>query len=131
MKHLRPLGFVVAFAAIFLTVNAVRAHEGHDEAATETTAPVGKLVPVTDKTDAAWLAKARADYPLNSCVVSGDKFDGGEMGKQMDYIYKQPGKPDRLVRMCCKDCIGDFRKDPAKYLKGIDDAAAAKARDGS
>jgi hypothetical protein len=37
--------------------------------------------------------------------------------------------PDRLVRFCCKDCLGDFTKDPAKYLKMIDDAAAAKSKD--
>jgi hypothetical protein len=110
-----------------LTANAVRAND----AATLSSAAGGQLVPVSEKTDAAWLAKARADYPLTSCVVSGDKFDGGEMGKQMDFVYKQDGKPDRLVRMCCKDCIKDFRKDPAKYLKGIDDAAAAKAKGGA
>ncbi|HVU15461.1 MAG TPA: hypothetical protein VHD32_00940 [Candidatus Didemnitutus sp.] len=127
MKHLRPLAFIVALGAISLTANAVRAHD----AATESSAAAGQLVLVNDKTDAAWLAKARADYPLTSCVVSGDKFDGGEMGKQMDFVYKQEGKPDRLVRMCCKDCIKDFRKDPAKYLKGIDDAAAAKAKGGA
>ncbi|HWZ93834.1 MAG TPA: hypothetical protein VNW30_01450 [Opitutaceae bacterium] len=89
-----------------------------------------QLVPVTDKTDAAWLAKARADYPLNSCSVSGDKFDGGEMtGPPRDFIYREAGKPDRLVRFCCKGCIKDFNKDPAKYLKIIDDAAAAKGKD--
>jgi hypothetical protein len=89
-----------------------------------------QLVPVTDKTDAAWLAKARADYPLDSCPISGDKFAGGEMkGPPRDFIYQAAGKPDRLVRFCCKGCIKDFNKDPAKYLKIIDDAAAAKAKD--
>ncbi|HXA80049.1 MAG TPA: hypothetical protein VNV14_02165 [Opitutaceae bacterium] len=84
---------------------------------------------MTDKTDAAWLAKARADYPLNSCSVSGDKFDSGEMkGPPRDFIYSEAGKPDRLVRFCCKGCIKDFNKDPAKYLKIIDDAAAAKGK---
>jgi hypothetical protein len=70
-------------------------------------------------------AKTAADYPLTTCVVSGDKLDG-DMGAPFDYIYKEDGKPDRLVRFCCKNCVKDFKKDPAKYLKMIDDAAAAK-----
>jgi hypothetical protein len=88
-----------------------------------------QLLPVTDQTDAAWLAKARADYPLKSCPVSGDKFEGGEtMGPPREFIYREAGKPDRLVRFCCKGCVKDFNKDPAKYLKIIDDAAAAKGK---
>ena len=74
-------------------------------------------------------ANTAADYPLTTCVVSGDKLDG-DMGAPFDYIYKQDGKPDRLVRFCCKNCVKDFLKAPAKYLKMIDDAAAAKAKAG-
>jgi len=72
-------------------------------------------------------ATTAADYPLTTCVVSGDKLDG-DMGAPFDYVYKQDGKPDRLVRFCCKNCVKDFQKDPAKYLKMIDDAAAAKTK---
>ena len=72
-------------------------------------------------------ATTAADYPLTTCVVSGDKLDG-DMGAPFDYVYKQDGKPDRLVRFCCKNCLQDFQKDPAKNLKMIDDAAAAKAK---
>jgi len=70
---------------------------------------------------------AKADYPLTTCVVSGDKLESGDMGDPIDYIYKEEGKPDRLVRLCCKGCIKTLKKEPAKYLKKIDDAAAAKA----
>ena len=73
--------------------------------------------------DATWLAKAKADYPLKTCVVSNEEFDG-DMGKAIDFVYQQKGQPDRLVRFCCKDCRKDFDKDPAKYLKLIDEAAA-------
>ena len=65
---------------------------------------------------------------MDSCAVSGDKFDGGDMGKPQDYVYKQGGQPDRLIRFCCKDCVKDFKKDPAQYLKILDDAAAGKAK---
>ena len=73
------------------------------------------------------LAHAVAAYPLDGCVVSGDKFDGGAMGKPKDFIYKTAGQPDRLVRLCCNDCVKDFNKEPAKYLKTLDEAVAAKA----
>ena len=63
-------------------------------------------------------------YPLDTCVVSGEKL--GEMGAPVDYIYKEDGQPDRLVRLCCKMCVPKFKLDPAKYLKLIDDAAAQK-----
>lgn len=78
---------------------------------------------VTEK-DAAWVEEQKAHYPTNACIVSEDKL--GEEGKPSDFIYREAGKPDRLISFCCKDCAGDFRKDPAKYLKILDDAAAKK-----
>lgn len=48
------------------------------------------------------------------CVVSGDKL--GEMGKP--YVFKHEG---REIKLCCKDCKKDFDKDPAKYLKKLDE----------
>jgi hypothetical protein len=76
-------------------------------------------------------ADAHAAYPLTTCVVSGEKLGSPDMGPPVDYIHKESGKPDRLVRFCCKGCIKDFKKDPAKYLKMIDDAgASAPAKDG-
>ena len=65
-----------------------------------------------------------AAYPLKTCVVSGEPLKGG-MGAPVDYIHKEAGKPDRLVRFCCKACLKEFKKDPAKYLAKIDAAAAA------
>ncbi len=74
------------------------------------------------------LSKAKAAYPLTTCVVSGEPLTDGDMGPPIDYVYKQDGQADRLVRFCCKMCIGKFKKTPDKYLKLIDDAAAAKAK---
>jgi hypothetical protein len=127
MTTARFLTLALALMASLFTVGPAfaRAGDGMNNQVSS-----GQLVPVTDKTDAAWLAKAQAGYPLNTCTVSGDKLDSGDMGKPQDFIYKEDGKPDRLVRFCCKDCLKDFNKDQAKYLKIIDDAAAAKAKDG-
>ncbi len=70
---------------------------------------------------------AKDTYPLTTCVVSDEKL--GEMGKPVIFIYKDPkikNDPGREVRFCCPDCVKDFKKDPAKYLKKIDEAAKAK-----
>ena len=80
----------------------------------------------TSPDQTGWLTKAKAAYPLTTCVISGDELKPGAMGDPVDYIHKEAGKPDRLVRFCCKGCVKDFKKDPAKYLKQIDDAVAAK-----
>ncbi len=70
---------------------------------------------------------AKEAYPLTTCVVSGEPLEGGDMGGPVDYIHKEPGQPDRLVRFCCRACLKDFKKDPAKYLAKIDAAAQARA----
>jgi YHS domain-containing protein len=56
-------------------------------------------------------------YPLKTCVVSGEKL--GEMGEAYVYKYK-----DREIKFCCKDCVKDFNKDPAKYIKKLEEAEA-------
>jgi hypothetical protein len=78
------------------------------------------------KPDPAWFAQAVAVYPLTTCVVTGDKLESVALAPT-DFVVKQAGQPDRLVRFCCNDCQKDFVKEPAKYLKIID-AAAAKAK---
>jgi hypothetical protein len=107
---------ILAFLfALTLSVSAplVIGADGHSNAG-KSAAPVAR--------DSEWLEKARAEYPLNTCVVSGE--DLGDMGDAKDYIYRQEGKPDRLIRFCCAKCLSRFEKDPAKYLKVIDQAAA-------
>jgi hypothetical protein len=61
-----------------------------------------------------------ASYPLDTCVVSGEKLDS--MGKPNDLLYQH-----RLVRLCCTSCTKTFNANPDKYLKLIDEAAAKKA----
>jgi hypothetical protein len=61
-----------------------------------------------------------ASYPLNKCVISDEAF-GGEMGKPVKVTYDGTD-----VYLCCKSCLKDFNKDPAKYVKLVKDAAAKK-----
>ena len=57
---------------------------------------------------------------ITTCLVSGDKF-GGDMGKP--YVFTHEGQE---VKLCCKSCLKGFKKDPAKYMKQITEATAAK-----
>ena len=59
-------------------------------------------------------------YPLDTCIVSGDKL--GDMGDVIVIV-----REGQEIKLCCKGCIKDVDKDPAKYLKKIDEAAKAKA----
>ena len=108
---------LAALGSVQAAPSAPASGESHASAAK------GELVAVTEK-DAAWVAEQKAHYPTNICVVSEDKL--GEEGKPADFIYREAGKPDRLISFCCKDCAGDFRKDPDQYLKALDEAAAKK-----
>jgi len=56
-------------------------------------------------------------YKLKTCIVSGDKL--GEMGEPVVYEYE-----GRQIKFCCKSCIKDFKKEPAKYVKKIEEAEA-------
>lgn len=80
---------------------------------------LGLLIAAAFGNVAAFAAEAPAAYPLSSCVVTGEKL--GSMGKP--YVHQQDGKE---VQFCCKSCLPKFSKDPAKYLKKLDDAAVAK-----
>ncbi|HSJ04689.1 MAG: hypothetical protein ACAI34_19415 [Verrucomicrobium sp.] len=55
-------------------------------------------------------------YPLKTCAVSGE--DLGTMGKP--YVFVKDGQE---VKLCCKSCLKDFEKEPAKYLKEISEKA--------
>ena len=54
-------------------------------------------------------------YPLKVCVVSDEKL--GEMGKPFVFEYK-----GQEMKLCCKSCKKDFDKDPAKYIKKMNEA---------
>jgi len=76
-----------------------------------------------EKVDAAIAAQQRLHYPLDTCVVGGGKL--GAMGEPVDHVYK-----NRLVRFCCAGCVAPFEKEPAKYLKQLDQAVVDKQKAG-
>src|SRR3989442_390258 len=60
-------------------------------------------------------------YVLKTCIVSDEKF-GGDMGEP--YVFTHEG---REIKLCCKSCLKDFNKAPAKYVKKLE-AAEKKAK---
>ena len=75
---------------------------------------------------AGFAAEAKAEakpkpYPLKTCVVTGEKL-GGDMGEAYVFTYK-----GQEFKLCCKSCLKDFNKEPAKYVKKME-MAAAKAK---
>ena len=62
-------------------------------------------------------AKAKP-YTLDTCVISGDEFDHGK-----PFVFASLGQK---VKLCCKDCLADFKKSPAKYLVKITAASKEK-----
>ncbi len=56
--------------------------------------------------------KAAKAYPLDKCIVSDEKL--GEMGEPFVFVHE-----GQEIKLCCKSCQKDFKKDPAKYLKKL------------
>lgn len=123
MKPIRHLLVLTAFA-FGLLASLHAADHPHKKGDSSQTAGAGKLVKLT-KEDAAWAAKARAAYPLKVCLASDEKL--GAMGDNAEYIYREAGKPDRLIIFCCDGCEDDFKKEPAKFLAKLDAATKAKS----
>eukprot|EP01035_Chromulina_nebulosa_P065202 gene65202-89212_t len=75
-------------------------------------------------TETEIIAKARATYPLKTCLVSDEGLSS--MGEAVGYIHRATGQPDRVIFVCCEGCIDDFKANPAKFLAKVDAAAKAK-----
>ena len=52
-----------------------------------------------------------AHYPMNKCVVSGELLDN----HSINIVHK-----NRLVRLCCKGCVKDFKKKAKSYITELD-----------
>lgn len=53
-------------------------------------------------------------YKPDTCIVSGEKL--GEMGKPFVFVHE-----GQEVKLCCKSCKKKFDKDPAAYLKKLEE----------
>ncbi|HEX8339817.1 MAG TPA: hypothetical protein VF624_02810 [Tepidisphaeraceae bacterium] len=70
------------------------------------------------KLDALMVAEQTPNYPLKTCVVSGEEL--GSMGKPVDVIHN-----NRLVRLCCAGCKGALTKDPKAAFEKLNAAVVS------
>ena len=50
-------------------------------------------------------------YPLTKCLVTDEGFNHGK-----PYTFVHQGQE---IKLCCEDCLADFKNDPAKYLSKL------------
>src|SRR5881409_3519108 len=62
-------------------------------------------------------AEKAKPYPLKTCIVSGEEIT--DKGDMKPYSFVQDGQE---VKLCCKNCLKDFKKDSAKYMAKIEAA---------
>lgn len=74
---------------------------------------------VISKADAAITEKEKPAYPLDTCIMSGEKLTD----KAVDAVIN-----NRLVRFCCADCVDSFKKDVAGNMKKLDTAVIEKQK---
>ncbi len=71
------------------------------------------------KLDEAVGKAQRADYPLDTCLIGGEKL--GSMGEPAEIVVA-----NRLVRFCCAGCIDEFMKNPGLHIEKLDAAWKSK-----
>ena len=54
---------------------------------------------------------AAKPYPLTKCLVTDEGFNHGK-----PYTFVHQGQE---IKLCCEDCLADFKKEPAKYLSKL------------
>jgi YHS domain-containing protein len=65
--------------------------------------------------NAAGEGASGGDYPLTTCVVSGEPL--GSMGDPV--IHDHNGT---TVKFCCKNCLPKFNEDPESYISKVNEA---------
>ncbi|MES2659984.1 MAG: hypothetical protein V4689_15290 [Verrucomicrobiota bacterium] len=63
--------------------------------------------PAKTKTTAA--EQSAKPYPLDTCLVSGEKL--GSMGAPVEVLYE-----GQRIKFCCKSCIKKFEANKSEYL---------------
>jgi hypothetical protein len=64
-------------------------------------------------------AAQRPHYPLDHCLVRGEKSKLGAMGEPYEVVVG-----NRLARFCCKGCLPKFQEKTATFLAQLDTAWA-------
>lgn len=69
--------------------------------------------------DAAIVAAQKPDYPLDTCLISGEVIGESDHMVPVDHVVG-----NRLYRLCCASCTKSLEKDLPKYRAEVLAAAA-------
>jgi len=108
MKNIRKFVCLGLLGAAFATTTSIAYADGCCAAA----------VPMADQ--AGTDAKAKP-YPLDTCIVTGEKLDADPTMKAYSFVHE-----GQEIKLCCKSCLKKFNKSPETYLKKLADAPAKK-----
>ena len=67
-------------------------------------------------------AKKAKPYPLKTCLVSDEPLDADPNMKSFTLVHE-----GQEIKLCCKSCLKDFKKDSTKLLKKMKEVAAKEA----
>jgi YHS domain-containing protein len=68
------------------------------------------------------IVKAAPEYPLDQCLLMPDE----KLADDAKTVVYQ----NRVYKLCCKKCVRNFEKDPAKWAKDFEKAVIAKQKPG-
>ncbi len=83
---------------------------------------LASAAPVATNTTTAPKAEKAIPYPLDFCLISGEKFEGSGMTPHA-FVYK-----GQTIQLCCKSCLKDFNKDPKKQMARLADEVKKLAK---
>ncbi len=112
-------GLTAVMFCLALLSSMPRADEHMDHQAMDHKTMGGHADKAADHKNAA-AAPMDMAYPLDFCVVTGDKLPASPV------IYSHAG---REIRFCCSDCIAKFEAQADDYLAKIDAAIIAQQMD--
>ena len=59
-------------------------------------------------------AQKAKPYPLKTCLVTDEKL--GDDPSMTPYVFVEDGQE---IKLCCKSCLKDFKKDKASLMKKL------------
>jgi len=84
-------------------------HSSHQQTAQAETEHKHEVLGTTEQ----GMAKEPVDAGNKICPVSGEKID-----QNLKVTHEHEGK---VYNFCCASCIDEFKKDPDKYIKKVDE----------
>lgn len=78
-----------------------------------------------EKSEAKSDKKAKP-YPLKTCLISDEVLDSDPGMKSFAFVHE-----GQEIKLCCKNCQKDFKKDPTKFLKKMKETVAKEAAKGT